>query len=299
MSLTVRTSCPANNNYYIRQVNGGLNGAIQGSPTRSGANVLSNCVGYANGRFAEIIGKNKVQYQLVCNAENFIEKAKNYGLQVVNYPTLGGIMVWKKGSLQSGDGAGHVAIVERIDSKNQIYTSESSYGGSAFYNSTRTNNNGRWGIGSNYTFRGCIVNPAIGNISATDIETEAEQETNSNKQLITYTVKAGDTLSEIALRYGTTYQELARINNIANPNLIYVGQVLKVNSTNNNTVTYKVNAKSGLWLLDGNGKKIKAYVNNTEVEYLGAGYTKYGYNYIKVKVLVDGNIGYMAKTYLV
>ena len=29
------------------------------------------------------------------------------------------------------------------------------------------------------------------------------------------------------------------------------------------------------------------------------GYTKYGYNYIKVKVLVDGNIGYMAKTYLV
>lgn len=51
MSLVMRTSCPANNNYYVRQVNGGLNGAIQGKPARSGANVLSNCVGYANGRF--------------------------------------------------------------------------------------------------------------------------------------------------------------------------------------------------------------------------------------------------------
>lgn len=44
----------------------------------------------------------------------------------------------------------------------------------------------------------------------------------------TYTVVAGDTLSGIASRYGTTYQELARINNIANPNLIYVGQVIKI-----------------------------------------------------------------------
>ena len=103
---------------------------------------------------------------LNCNAENFIERAKNtYGLQVVSYPTLGGIMVWQKGStLSSNDGAGHVAIVERIDSDNQIYTSESGYGSSAFWNSIRTNSNGRWGLGSGYTFRGCIVNPAIGDV---------------------------------------------------------------------------------------------------------------------------------------
>lgn len=44
----------------------------------------------------------------------------------------------------------------------------------------------------------------------------------------TYTVKSGDTLSEIAARYGTTYQELAKKNGIANPNLIYPGQVLKI-----------------------------------------------------------------------
>lgn len=44
----------------------------------------------------------------------------------------------------------------------------------------------------------------------------------------TYTVKAGDTLSGIASRNGTTYQELARINGIANPNVIYPGQVIKL-----------------------------------------------------------------------
>lgn len=45
---------------------------------------------------------------------------------------------------------------------------------------------------------------------------------------IVYTVKAGDTLSEIAVRYGTTYQRLAQINGISNPNLIYVGQKIKI-----------------------------------------------------------------------
>lgn len=165
MSYTMRISCPYNNKYYIRQANGGYNGAVQGKPTKLGANVLSNCVGYANGRFNEIGNYGFCKYQLTCNAENFIERAKALGLKISNTPTLGGIMVWQKGGLGSGDGAGHVAIVERIDSSNQIYTSESSWNGSAFYNSIRTNNNGRWGAGSNYKYRGCIVNPAVSNQS--------------------------------------------------------------------------------------------------------------------------------------
>ena len=44
----------------------------------------------------------------------------------------------------------------------------------------------------------------------------------------TYTVVRGDTLSEIAQRYGTTVSYLAKLNNIRNVNLIYVGQVLKI-----------------------------------------------------------------------
>ena len=44
----------------------------------------------------------------------------------------------------------------------------------------------------------------------------------------TYTVVRGDTLSHIARRYGTTVSYLAKLNNIKNVNLIYVGQVLKI-----------------------------------------------------------------------
>lgn len=47
----------------------------------------------------------------------------------------------------------------------------------------------------------------------------------------TYTVKKGDTLSEIALKYNTTYQALAKLNNIPNPDYIVVGQVIKLSGT--------------------------------------------------------------------
>ncbi len=43
-----------------------------------------------------------------------------------------------------------------------------------------------------------------------------------------YTVKSGDTLSEIAQQFGTTTLILVRLNNISNPNLIYPGQVLRI-----------------------------------------------------------------------
>lgn len=44
----------------------------------------------------------------------------------------------------------------------------------------------------------------------------------------THTVKSGDTLYAIAIRYGTTVAAIATLNNIANPNQIKVGQVLKI-----------------------------------------------------------------------
>lgn len=42
----------------------------------------------------------------------------------------------------------------------------------------------------------------------------------------TYTVRAGDTLSEIAAKYQTTVKQLVSVNKITNANLIYVGQKL-------------------------------------------------------------------------
>lgn len=48
---------------------------------------------------------------------------------------------------------------------------------------------------------------------------------------ITYTVKTGDTLWKIATNYGLTYQTLMKLNNLTSSS-IYVGQKLKINSTN-------------------------------------------------------------------
>lgn len=49
-----------------------------------------------------------------------------------------------------------------------------------------------------------------------------------NNNIINYTVKSGDTLSEIAKRFGVSQETISKLNNIANPNLIYPGQVLKI-----------------------------------------------------------------------
>ena len=48
------------------------------------------------------------------------------------------------------------------------------------------------------------------------------------KNPVYYTVKSGDTLSKIANKYGTTYQKIAQMNGIGNPNRIHVGQRLRV-----------------------------------------------------------------------
>lgn len=169
--MKIRTTCPKNNKYYIRTVTGGLNGAVAGDPTQKYANVLDNCVGYANGRFNEIWNDPDLKgivksfhVQLVCNAENFIESAKKQGLKVSSTPVVGGIMVWQRGATLSGsDGAGHVAVVERVYNDGTIMTSESGWASWAFKTVRRDNSNGRWGQNSAYKFRGCIINPNVKN----------------------------------------------------------------------------------------------------------------------------------------
>lgn len=44
----------------------------------------------------------------------------------------------------------------------------------------------------------------------------------------TYTVARGDTLSGIAKRFNTTVADIVKLNNIGNPNVIRIGQVLKL-----------------------------------------------------------------------
>src|SRR5690625_904002 len=49
----------------------------------------------------------------------------------------------------------------------------------------------------------------------------------------TYVVKKGDTLTQIAKNHNTTVNELVKANNIKDPNVIRVGQKIKINNSSN------------------------------------------------------------------
>lgn len=159
--FTPRLTRPeAGNKYYITRSKGGYSDAIPGKPEDSACNVLSNCVGYAFGRFNEIVGAGSCRYLRPVNAELFIQYAG--GLPVGQTPRLGACMVWRKGpTLSNADGAGHVAIVEQIISPTQIVTSESGWGSKPFWTQNRSKGSGNWGQGAGYTFLGFIYNPAV------------------------------------------------------------------------------------------------------------------------------------------
>lgn len=150
----IRTTRPeAGNKYYIRKASGGYSTCIQGKPTDKWCDVLSNCVGYACGAANEELGLGYEKYHLNCNAENFIERAIASGLSVYKTPQVGDIICWKG----AGSLAGHVGIVIEVVNGNCIKVAQSGWGSSnPFYITTNYNNNGRWGLSSNYPFRGFI-----------------------------------------------------------------------------------------------------------------------------------------------
>ena len=158
-SFTPRLTRPeAGNPYYNTRSKGGYSDAIVGNPSDIGCNVLCNCVGYAYGRFNEIADLGSCRYLRPVNAENFIQYRGNlsYGPE----PHVGGCMVWQKGAtLSNSDGAGHVAIVEKVNSDGSIVTSESGWGGPVFAVKTRYKGDGNWGLNGPYKYLGCIYQP--------------------------------------------------------------------------------------------------------------------------------------------
>lgn len=175
MAYIPRLTIPESGNPYYNTIeSGGYNPCIVGDyPINAsgkdrtgypGLNVYPNCVGHTVGRFNEIIGKGDCSYLGSINAELFFSRfPKAQGLQTGTTPKLGAVICWQKGKATSGsDGAGHVAIVEKVINANSIVTSESGWGAkSPFWTKARTNNNGRWGQVADYKFQGFIYNPAV------------------------------------------------------------------------------------------------------------------------------------------
>ena len=164
MAFTPQLVIPKSGDPYYNTIkSGGYNPCILGNNDRGqrvkGLNVLPNCVSYATGRFAAIIGAPECKYLGNTNACNFVALARKQGLQIATRPVVGGCMVWSGGT----GGYGHVAIVE-LDLGNRFLTSESEYYGKPFVTYQRFGEDWRGGcywMGRSYKFLGCIVNPAL------------------------------------------------------------------------------------------------------------------------------------------
>lgn len=84
---------------------------------------------------------------------------------------------------------------------------------------------GKWGNGNDR--KNALANAGY-NYSAVQARVNELVKGSSESKAEYYTVKSGDTLSGIAKKYGTTYQKLAQMNGIKNPNIIYAGQKIRV-----------------------------------------------------------------------
>ena len=120
--------------------------------TLDGGFVTGNCVGWAFGRFYEILGS----MPSLCRGD----AGKWYGYTQDGYergsvPRLGAVACWAK----PGD-YGHVAIVEQINSDGSIVTSNSGWGSSRRM-WTERGTSPKWISWNSYIFQGFIYNPAV------------------------------------------------------------------------------------------------------------------------------------------
>lgn len=134
---------------YTHYTAGGYNYCIK----VYGNSCLPNCVGYAWGRWREMLGKKPNLSR--ANAEDWW--AYKDGYKRGQTPKLGAVVCWRKGKAGNGkDGAGHVAIVEQINTDGSIVVSNSGYKSTRFYLKTLKP---PYNYSSAYTLQGFIYFP--------------------------------------------------------------------------------------------------------------------------------------------
>lgn len=83
------------------------------------------------------------------------------------------------------------------------------------------------------------------------IDYSENKKSNDSKSEIIHIVKKGETLFKIANMYGTTVNELVKLNNLSNPDLILINQKLyikeRMESLPNNSIFYTVKSGDTLW----------------------------------------------------
>lgn len=131
--------------------------------------------------------------------------------QKVDKPQAGDLVFFN--FIGGRDKVEHIGIVESVNADGSITTIEGN---------TSEGNNSNGGFVMRRIRKGSYIDSYI----RPQYESAA---VDPKPESVTYTVKRGDNLTKIAKAYGTTVNKIAKDNNIANPNKIYVGQKLVIN----------------------------------------------------------------------
>lgn len=185
------------------------------------------CAGYVSAMAIEADYTDIIPTEVSCS--KMIELFKKLGRWVENdaySAEMGDVVFYDWDDNGKGDNAGspdHVGIIVSNDGKN-FKVIEGNMSNAVGYRTLAIN--GKY-------IRGFGV-PDYSKVA------DSGNDTTTGSSYIVYTAVAGDTLSRIAAKYNTTYQELASYNGISNPNLIFVGQKIKIpTSTSQKTYTVK------------------------------------------------------------
>ena len=269
--MEMRTTKPGKGNkYYIRKANGGYSNAILGKPTDSECNVLANCVGYAYGRFNEIGGYGYCKYLAPVNAENFMDYKGSCKTGMT--PKVGAVMVWEGAGSHAGHVAivekvydnNHVYTSESGYGSSNPFWNQHRYNDNGRWgcNSTYTFKGfiynpavpeeqpkptksvdevakevirGDWGNGQDRKDRLTAAGYNYSEVQARVNEMLAPKPApKPASNTVTHTVKQGDTLWALAVKYlgnGNRWREIYYANEAiigANPNIIRPGQKLTI-----------------------------------------------------------------------
>ena len=252
--------------YYIRKKEGGWSPCIEGNSKYSlrpfPGSVLPNCVGWATGRFNEKLQLGSCKFLGNRNAKEFTIFARQQGLKTGPNPAPGACMVW------GGSSEGHVAIVEEVIDNDTVITSESGWNYRAqpiVRKLTRKRGSGSWGqayeflcfiyapgsepepypVRTTYKIKKGDTLSGIAKKFNVTVQELCRWNNISNPNRIyagdvifvsppegdytEYIIQRGDTLSSIAMRFGTTVKILMEDNPfIKDPDKIYAGDVIRI-----------------------------------------------------------------------
>ena len=145
--------------YWIKQGYGGYNRCVLGSPAYSYGSVLSDCTGYAWGRFLELLQATDCNLS-TANAGAWYGHTSDGYARSTTTPKLGAVVCWGGSGVQ-----GHVAVIEQIfynsgGSVDHCVVSQSGWGWTDTFRTRTIQPSNNWWIYNDVgTFQGFIYLP--------------------------------------------------------------------------------------------------------------------------------------------